>query len=268
MIPEMRLGSDGRRMRPQYLIRFDDICPTMNWSVWRQVEEVLSGTAIKPILAVVPDGNDESLKVSKSNDRFWDEVRGWQARGWTIGLHGYQHRYVTRDSGLVGINAASEFSGLPRSEQQSKLCSAVNIFEREQVIPEVWIAPSHSFDQRTLDILLSLGIRSLSDGFFLYPHLDWSGMLWIPQQLWRFRKMPFGLWTVCFHPNRWTQADVDRFRCDVEKFAPLVTDFRSVRAAYGARKRGMADILFASCYGIALKGWRWAGSRGSFGAHS
>ncbi len=244
-------------MRPQYLIRFDDICPTMNWDVWRQVEEILSVAGVKPILAVVPDNQDEALKVSEPNARFWDQVRVWQARGWTIGLHGYQHTCATADPGLLGTKASSEFSGLSYVDQESKLRSALHVFEREHVIAEVWIAPYHSFDRTTLEVLSALGVRYLSDGFSLYPHLDSHGMVWIPQQLWRFRSMPFGLWTVCLHTNRWTAADIDRFRSDVRQFASVITDLPSILAAYRNRKMGMADLLFWGAYRIALKSRLW-----------
>ena len=244
-------------MRSQYLIRFDDICPTMNWDVWRQVEETLLALGVKPLLAIVPDNQDETLKVSEPNTRFWDEVRVWQARGWTIGLHGYQHLYVTRDAGLLGIKASSEFSGLSRAEQQAKLRSALDIFEREHVIPEVWVAPAHSFDGQTLEVLSALGVRCLSDGFSLYPHLDSRGMVWIPQQLWHFRKMPFGLWTVCLHLNYWTTVDVARFRFDMREFAALLTNLPSIIATYQNRKRSATDLFFSGSYQIALKGRRW-----------
>lgn len=250
-------------MHPQYLIRIDDICPTMNWSVWRPVEEILSVLEVKPILAVVPDNQDETLKHSEPNVHFWDEVRGWQARGWTIGLHGYQHRYVTRDAGLLGIRASSEFSGLSYAEQHSKLQSALHIFEREDVVPEIWVAPAHSFDRMTLEILFALGVRCLSDGFSLYPYLDSRAMVWIPQQLWHLRKMPLGLWTVCLHLNHWTTVDVDRFRSDLRQFVGLVSDFRSIMATYSNRKPSLADAFFARSYQVALKGRRWVRSLNS-----
>src|SRR5437762_14036332 len=97
-------------MRAQYLIRFDDCCPTMNWPVWVEVERALLEFDVKPIMSVVPDNRDRELEVNEPNRDFWSEVRGWQQRGWTIGLHGYQHRYVTRDAGVVGIHKYSEFS--------------------------------------------------------------------------------------------------------------------------------------------------------------
>jgi predicted deacetylase len=253
-------------MRSRYLLRFDDICPTMNWDVWRQVEAILLAFDVKPILAVVPDNQDEVLKVAEANPGFWDEVRAWQARGWTIGLHGYQHRYVTRDAGLMGIKASSEFSGLPREEQYSKLRSAIDIFEREHVVPDIWVAPAHSFDRTTLEVLSALRIRCLSDGFSLFPYLDSHGMMWIPQQLWRFRKFPLGLWTVCMHLNRWGQEDLERFRSDVRRCAADFGDFEMVMAAYQNRKPSMTDAFWSGGYQIAMKGKRWLRHLGSNGA--
>lgn len=249
-----RTGNNDKKMRPRYLIRFDDICPTMNWDVWRQVEDMLLAAEVKPILAIVPDNQCEALKACEANILFWDEVRAWQARGWTIGLHGYQHLYVTRDAGLLRIKASSEFSGLPRNEQESKIRMALRIFERENVVPEIWIAPAHSFDTETLHALLKAGIRCLSDGFSLHPYHDSDGMLWIPQQLWRFRKMPVGVWTVCLHLNRWTTADIDQFRSDLEKFKPMLTDLYSTVARYRKRRRSASDALFSASYKIVEKG--------------
>jgi predicted deacetylase len=67
----------------------------MNWAVWRSVEQALLELDVKPIVAVVPDNQDAALKVGEENKNFWDDVRAWQERGWTIGLHGYQHVYAT-----------------------------------------------------------------------------------------------------------------------------------------------------------------------------
>jgi predicted deacetylase len=249
--------------RAQYLLRFEDICPTMDWSVWKQVEEILVQFKVKPLLAVIPDNQNENLRVRGPNKAFWDEVRGWQARGWTIGLHGYQHLYTTRDAGLMGINKFSEFSGLSYAEQTLKLQRALDIFERERVIADLWVAPGHSFDGTTLQALSDLGVRRLSDGFSLYPHLDSRGMMWIPQQLWRFRKMPFGVWTVCFHVNRWTGEDIALFRSELQRFVAVITDCSSVVATYRDRRSNAFDSIFFRMYQASVKGRKWLRERNS-----
>ena len=68
-------------MKSRYLIRFDDICPTMNWSVWESVESILLKYHIKPILAVVPDNQDPQLVVDAPRPDFWEKVRQWQSYG-------------------------------------------------------------------------------------------------------------------------------------------------------------------------------------------
>ena len=57
-------------MRAHYLFRFDDICPSMNWRAWDDIETILCDQRIKPILAVVPDNRDDALRVSAPNARF------------------------------------------------------------------------------------------------------------------------------------------------------------------------------------------------------
>src|SRR5690242_15778795 len=111
----------------KYLLRFDDLCPAMDWSIWSEIEEVLVRKGIKPLLAVVPDNQDATLRVAPPIDNFWDRVRSWQARGWTIGLHGFQHQYVAECPGIVTSTTKTEFAGLSAREQGTKLRRAVEI---------------------------------------------------------------------------------------------------------------------------------------------
>jgi predicted deacetylase len=235
-------------MNATYLVRIDDICPTMNWSIWAAVEAILVQYGIKPVLAVVPDNQDPCLKSGAAEKDFWTEVRTWRDRGWTIGLHGYQHRYVTGDPGIMGINKSSEFAGLPQCVQADKIRSALGIFERERIWPDVWIAPGHSFDLITLELLRKNGLRRISDGFFLYPNVDSRGMLWIPQQLWRFREMPLGLWTVCLHINSWGLGHVQRFASDIERYRARITSFEKVVTHYRLRRRDYRDKIVQRVY--------------------
>jgi len=250
-------------MSAQYLIRFDDICPTMNWSTWERVEEILLTADIKPILAVVPDNRDPKLSVAEANLEFWQRARAWQARGWTIGLHGYQHLHATGDGGILKLNRWSEFSGLSFDEQRSKLRLAREILEGEGVRSELWIAPGHSFDTNTLRALDEIGIRYLSDGFSLYPCVDSIGMMWVPQQLWHFRRMPFGIWTVCLHANRWSLAELERFRSNVQEFRAVLVDWHSVISRYKNRKPTLLDSVFSKTYPRLRKMRTWLGKLGS-----
>jgi predicted deacetylase len=230
-------------MLTRYLVRFDDICPTMNWTVWRQVEDALVEEGVQPILAVVPDNRDPNLTFDWPEPRFWRRVRRWQAQGWTIGLHGYHHRYETGDAGIIGRNRYSEFAGLSRAAQRRKIAAALEVFAQEGVVPDVWVAPAHSFDAITLEELAERGVRFVSDGYSLLPHLDERGLLWVPQQLGRFRRMPFGLWTVCLHHNRWRAAEISEFRARLKQYRARIASFREVVETYAEREARLADRL-------------------------
>jgi predicted deacetylase len=232
-------------MRPQYLLRFDDLCPMMNWEIWEQVEELLVEFGVRPILAVIPDNRDESLSFGQVATDFWDRVRRWQRRGWTIAIHGYQHTFITQQRGLFGWNDRSEFAGLPASEQEARIRAALGIFTSERIKPTVWVAPNHSFDDVTLEVLHDSGTRIVSDGLGLFPYLDQRGMFWIPLQTWSFEARRLGVWTVCLHHNRWTKRDVDAFRANLAKYGRGLTSVDELVASYGARRRGILDHAYA-----------------------
>jgi predicted deacetylase len=236
-----------------FVVRFDDICPTMNWNIWEGVERILIDHSVTPILSVVPDNRDPRLEVAPALPEFWSRVRGWQSRDWTIGLHGYQHLYVSQDAGLVGTRPLSEFAGLPPAVQYSKLSAAVELFRMQDIVPEVWVAPGHTFDVNTLRILCELGVGIVSDGHSIWPYQDDGGLMWIPQQMWRFRAVPFGVWTVCFHCNGWTKADLREFEADISRFGPQLTSVPEVIAAYGSRRRNLVDAAAESMFPRALR---------------
>ena len=173
-------------IKARYLIRVDDICPTMPWDRWLQLEDLFIRNKVSPILAVIPDNQDVELHRAPARENFWDHVRSWQGRGWTIGLHGHQHLYVTKSRGIVEGCPYSEFAGLPLEAQRTKLQAAIDIFRRERVDPEVWVAPAHSFDKNTLKVLRQLGISNVSDGLHLFPCRDSDGMLWYHNNWERF----------------------------------------------------------------------------------
>jgi hypothetical protein len=158
-------------------------------------------------------------------------------------MHGYQHVYSTKFSGLVGINRYSEFAGVPAGEQEEKLRRGLQILRSQGIEPKAWIAPAHSFDEATVKALVQLGINKLSDGFNLFPHTDRHGMLWIPQQLWRFRPLPFGIWTVCLHHNGWSQERIERFELDIARYRNRITTFDEVCRTYATRRQRWIDTV-------------------------
>lgn len=230
----------------RYLIRFDDICPTMNWEVWEDIEGVLDQYAVKPLLAVVPDNQDEKLMVDKPREDFWERVRGWQAKGYAIGLHGHQHKYVNKNPGLMKLTPQSEFAGRPRLEQSEKLAAALAIFGGHGVTADAWVAPAHSFDSTTVQLLSQFGIGVISDGLSRMPFVDRRSIVWIPQQLWSFRPKKSGIWTVCQHHNRWTPAQRDKFRANVRSYSRQMTNMQTIVRDYCGRKQALTDKLISA----------------------
>jgi predicted deacetylase len=238
-------------MTARFLVRFDDICPTLNWSVWTRIESILDRRNVKPMLAVVPDNHDPKLMVDPPNPDFWAKVRNWQARGWTIALHGYQHAYVTKDAGIVGLNAYSEFAGLPYLEQRRKIENALEILTRHNVAADAWIGPAHAFDDTTIRVLLEYGIQTISDGFYFRP-VTKMGATWIPQQLWQFRRFPAGLWTVCYHSNNFSEDSIRKLDHDLAEYR--VISMPEAVAEYAARPETFVDAAFS-------KFWLWQVTR-------
>jgi hypothetical protein len=207
-----------------FILRFDDICPTMNWRAWLQVEESLREAEVGALLAIVPDNRDPKLEIASTATNF--------------GLHGYQHVYVTKKRGLVGRRALSEFAGLGVEEQRRKLTGGFQIFKREGVRPTVWVAPGHTFDKITVSILPEVNIHIISDGFFRFPHRDGKGVYWIPQQLWSLRPVPSGVWTVCYHVNEWGQAELQQFREGLLRWKERVSSVEDIHQQFGQMPRG------------------------------
>jgi len=242
-------------MPARYLIRFDDLCPTMNWESWLKVESLLLAANAKPILAVVPDNRDPRLAVMPAQQDFWAQVRRWQSLGWTIALHGYEHRYETTNAGLIGINRRSEFAGLPREAQRHKLQEALRIFATHGVVADVWVAPGHSFDVVTVELLKEFGVQIISDGYFWRPvrHL---GMTWVPQQLWRFRRFPGGVWTVCYHANRFDERDMARLAADLEYYRTQLVGLDDLMGTGELAGLTVLDRLFAWAWTRAVRAKR------------
>ncbi len=243
----MNLQKKERHKEMKCLIRFDDICPQLNWEVWNELEPFLIEHGITPILAVIPDNMDETLKVGKVNNSFWEKVKQWQKQGWTIGLHGFQHRYVNTNSGIIGLNAYSEFAGLSYDTQKDKITKALNIFNQNEIEPDIWVAPAHSFDSTTLDILNELDLASISDGYFLYPGKNKDNLFWLPQQVWSLNKIPFffGIWTVCYHINNWTKEDIHIFKKHIIKYKKNCISYLTIYNFYKNRNVSFIDRLFS-----------------------
>ena len=226
--------------RARFLVRFDDVCATSNWTVWDLVEEVLVDLGMAPIVAVTPDNRSDRLVAGPADPRFWERVRRWQGLGWTIAMHGYQHVMTSADRGLVGLRARSEWAGVPEDVQAANADAALAVFHRERVPVRTWVAPGHTFDSTTLEVLGARGIDTVSDGFARRPYTV-DGMFWVPCQTWAVTPRRSGVWTVCLHVNTWDRDRVDGLRRDLQRVRHQVTDVESLRAEFAGRRPSLLD---------------------------
>ena len=241
----------------RYILRLDDACPTMESMAWRSLESLFDELSIRPIVSVIPDNRDVTFAKAPADLDFWNRVRAWQEKDWTIAMHGCTHEYATGESGLVPINKRSEFAGLPLALQREKIAAAWKIFLDNGVRPTVWVAPGHSFDENTLEALrLETPIRTISDGIAL-REFSRDGFLWIPQQLWNIRWMPWGLFTVCVHPHLMDERRIATFSADLRLYAARVIGADGILPT--KRRRSPLDRLFAIAFFAVLRTGRLAG---------
>lgn len=230
-------------MTAQYLLRFDDLCPTMNRENWRRARDIVMENGVKAIIAIVPDNQDPKLCLDCTDPTFWEEMRRLQASGWTIAQHGHQHTMNAKGRGFVPLHEVTEFAGLPGEEQFRKLRIGQELLRSQGLEPSAWVAPRHGFDKATVCALRSLGITCISDGFTLSPFLR-DEMFWIPQQVSYGVSKQFGVWTICLHANTMTDSDFVAIATFIQTHRDQFTTVQAVRERYGRRKASMLDAAF------------------------
>ena len=62
----------------QYLLRFDDFCPTMAHDRWQRFLPLIEEFHLRPILAVIPDNQDAELDLSPPDPEFWARMRAME----------------------------------------------------------------------------------------------------------------------------------------------------------------------------------------------
>lgn len=206
-------------MREQYLIRLDDACPTMDHEKWGRLEALFAEFDIRPMVGVIPDNQDESLVCQAAAPTFWEHAAAWQEKGWAIAMHGVEHLYVS-EKGLQGMNPMwrrSEFSGVPLEKQREKIRKGIAILKEKKITPRYFFAPSHTFDENTLEALQEeTDIRVISDTVANKPY-RYRGFVFVPQVCGHPRIMHLpGIWTFCLHPNSMKDSDFESLRCFLE----------------------------------------------------
>jgi peptidoglycan/xylan/chitin deacetylase (PgdA/CDA1 family) len=237
---------------PEYLLRFDDLCPTMARSPWEQYERVLHEFDVKPILAVVPENRDPGLELELADAGFWERIGAWEAAGAAIGLHGYGHVCASHGRSLIPMHTQTEFAGVAAETQREWIHTGVELLRGHGLRPKLFVAPRHGFDRNTLAALQAEGIEYLSDGLMRVP-VARGGVVWIPQQLWEPVERPAGLWTICLHSNTAGDESAARLRAFLVRNRERVTSFDRVIAEYPVRPLGLLERWYEEVAMIRLR---------------
>jgi predicted deacetylase len=227
----------------QYLLRVDDLNPTVNSERWSRVHQLIRQFGIRPILAVIPDNRDHSLETSPSDERFWEDICAMEREGATIAMHGYQHRCTLEAVSLLPLHRKSEFAGRPLQEQRDRIRAGLELLRDRGLTPRLFVAPKHSFDHTTLSALCDEGLPYLSDGFARIPFLR-EGVTWIPQQLWGPASRRKGLWTICIHPDSTGPRRLSELKGFLLKHRDQFTSFDDVIKNFSLGGLSVAERLY------------------------
>jgi hypothetical protein ELI_2404 len=213
----------------KYLLRLDDACDTMNLKKWSRIEEILDKYKILPLIALIPNNRDKNMIKQVKIQNFECIIERWKNKGWEIGQHGYDHCYLNSCGGINPVNFRSEFAGVSLEKQLEKIQLGKKIMlEKYNIESNIFIAPSHTFDENTIIALKKNNIFKISDGKFLYPY-KYKDVVFIPQQVGDFRKIIFsGIWTFCYHPNEMQENDFKKFEKFLEKNKDKFITFKDI----------------------------------------
>ena len=189
------------------LIRFDDICPTMDFIQFEKALNVLQTYNVKPLLGIVPDCKDPELQIEPYHEEFWEYIRQLKNKGYKLAMHGYTHVYDSHKRGIVNIGFHSEFAGHTYQEQYEKIKKGIETLKANGIETDTFFAPSHSYDLNTLRALRENGFQYISDGMSTKPTLR-KGIVCIPCRSAGVPKIKKkGYYTAVFHAHEWVRPE-------------------------------------------------------------
>ena len=249
----------------RYIIRLDDASPFMDRQKWWRMEDLLDKFGVKPLVGIIPAVADPEVMIESEDIHFWDKAHEWERKGWVMALHGYDHVYIST-AGMEGLNPIwkrSEFAGVAIDEQREKIRKGVSIFRENGFEPKCFFAPSHTFDENTLEALrLESRIRMINDTIGRYPYRG-GGFLFVPQIAGHCVKMPWsGIYTFCFHPNMMNQPAFDRLEEFLVEHSGQFISFNEIMIDEVNEKK-VTDRLFSWLY-FTLRKLRRTQSNGIF----
>lgn len=227
------------------MIRFDDLCPNMDWDMWDKADQILRQYSVKPLIGVVPDCKDPELNLMEERKDFWEYIKALQKEGYIVAMHGYQHIYDKQCRGMINTGYNTEFAGHSYKVQYEKIKNGKRILMEHGIWTDIFFAPSHSYDDNTLKALHECGFKYISDGKSLkaiYRH----NVMCVPC---RTGGIPIihkhGLYIAVFHTNMWSKEahakkiEVLRRLCQNSYDGGWISDFNEFIEIYTQMGKGI-----------------------------
>lgn len=200
-------------------VRFDDICPTMDWEAFHKATELMDKYHIHPLLGVIPNNQDKELFIDPPRQDYWDCLKSLQSKGYILAMHGVYHKYTQFSKrGMVNSGKKSEFVGLSYQEQYNLIKQGKDILKYHGIDTAIFFAPSHSYDRNTLKALAANGFRYISDGKSNKPYIL-DGIVCIPCKSFGVPKVGGkGIYIAVNHAHEWRREDKKDDWTRFEKF--------------------------------------------------
>lgn len=228
-----------------YYIRLDDACERRDVELWNRMELMLDTYNIKPLVGVIPQCEDTKMDKYNEDTLFWERVEEWVRKGWSIALHGYSHVCETEEGGINPVNKRSEFAGVSLEAQKEKIRKGMEIFRLHGIVPQVFFAPSHTFDENTIEAIKQCSeIRIISDTIASRPY-NKQGITFVPQQSGQVRWIPLNSVTFCYHPNTMQESDFQKLEHFIKKYRK---HFRPYVISKTERKMNWFDKVLQHIY--------------------
>jgi len=230
-------------------IRMDDITPDMDFRKFNRVKAILDEAGLKPLIGVVPYNMDEALHMELEHEDFGNFLVDLERRGWVIALHGFNHRYTTREKGIFPINNFSEFAGVDYDRQNYMIAKGIDILKNWGVTPKVFMAPGHTFDMNTLKALKVNNLMAITDGFGKMPYIRKDITFYpISKKRSECTNNKFGYSTYVLHTNTMTDEDIDKFATMIKekrKYFISYCDYLKVKAEKRNLRGNLKEYILA-----------------------
>lgn len=159
-----------------------------------------------------------------------------EADGWMIAMHGYHHVYDSDTLGKVCGERLSEFAGHTYEVQLHKLATGLEILKLHNINTNIFIAPGHSYDNKTIAALKQLGFEYISDGGATWNFYS-QGIKFIPCKNGGIDQIRRGINTICIHSNNITDQSLALLENIMEKYGENNVNFKWLCENYEKYKK-------------------------------